>query len=274
MDGQYPLPIVFLFSTPVPAMSSEASQVADMHRRQGYQSQNVNNGGLVEYWGYAVRVLPCANDEGTCQYFEEIYSGHERGMLYVGVMWALIGSLLLILTVGRHFWARPGAFDVPIKEKSSSGGVQRLSNAVASTARYYLLPEFRRLRMCFGRVSRLQILILGVLFTYICIFSFVGIGYRQWRTPVTAYPEYKDLYQKRSWLGPWSDRLGVIAYALTPFSVMLASRESILSLLTGIPYQSFNFLHRWLGWIILIQSIAHTLGWTIIQGSSFPNGPS
>ena len=40
----------------------------------------------------------------------------------------------------------------------------------------------------------------------------------------------------------------------------------MLSLLTGIPYQHFNFLHRWTGIIIYIQSCLHTLGWTIIEG--------
>lgn len=185
----------------------------------------------------------------------------------MGAMWAIVGGLLLIYTVGRHCWAPRRAFELPTKKGSSDGGLRRLSNAIASTARHYLLPD--SVRMIFGRTSRLQVLVLGILFAYICIFSFVGIGYRQWITPVSkAYlEEHPGLTQKRSWLGPWSDRIGTFAYALTPFSVMLASRESILSLMTGIPYQSFNFLHRWLGWIILIQSIAHTLGWTIIEGS-------
>ncbi|KAH9901765.1 ferric reductase like transmembrane component-domain-containing protein [Xylariomycetidae sp. FL2044] len=66
-------------------------------------------------------------------------------------------------------------------------------------------------------------------------------------------------------MGPWSDRIGIIAYALTPFTIMLASRESILSVLTGVPYQSFNFLHRWLGYIIVIQGSLHTIAWTVIE---------
>jgi len=55
-------------------------------------------------------------------------------------------------------------------------------------------------------------------------------------------------------------------YAIAPLTVALSTRESILSLLTGIPYQNFNFLHRWLGRIIYIQSVLHTLGWTLIEG--------
>ncbi|KAI6780718.1 ferric reductase like transmembrane component [Emericellopsis cladophorae] len=68
-----------------------------------------------------------------------------------------------------------------------------------------------------------------------------------------------------SCLGPWSDRVGVLAYALTPLSVLLGSRESLLSLITGVPYQNFNFLHRWLGYIIVVQGALHTIGWCIIE---------
>lgn len=183
-------------------------------------------------------------------------------------MWSITGCLILVYTIGRHFWAPRRAFEIQVRTKSSEGGVRRLGSALAVTTRHYLLPD--SLRMVFGRTSRLQVLILGILFAYVCIFSFVGIGYQQWTTPASAIylKESPGLTQKRSWLGPWSDRIGTFAYALTPFSVLLASRESILSLLTGIPYQSFNFLHRWLGWIILIQSIGHTLGWVIIEGSA------
>lgn len=244
-------------------------------RRQGYQSQDTSKGGLVEYWGFAVRVLPCANDPGTCEYFEAIYGGHERGMLYSGIIWATIGGILLVWAIGRHFWAPPRASESASSPSSKdhraqagAAGLRRLGNAAAATARRYALPE--SLRVVFGRTTRLQVLILALLAGYLAIFSFVGITYKTWITPVSGYD---DLYQKRSWLGVWSDRIGVLAYALTPFSVMLASRESILSELTGVPYQSFNFLHRWLGWIIAIQSLVHTIGWTVIESVYYQPQP-
>lgn len=46
----------------------------------------------------------------------------------------------------------------------------------------------------------------------------------------------------------------------------LSTRESILSLITGVPYQHFGFLHRWTGRIIYVQSVLHTLAWTIVEG--------
>lgn len=67
--------------------------------------------------------------------------------------------------------------------------------------------------------------------------------------------------------------MGVLAYALTPFTVLLGARESILTMLTGIPYQHFNFLHRWTGRVIFVQSVIHTIGWTIIEGKLYEPQP-
>lgn len=137
----------------------------------------------------------------------------------------------------------------------------RFINALSSTSRQYLLPN--SIRLIFGRTTRLQVLILAVISSYLLIFTFIGIGYQVWVTPVkNSSPQ---IYNTRTWLGPLSDRWGVLAYALTPLSVMLASRESILSLVTGIPYHHFNFLHRWLGHIIFIQAALHTIGWCIVE---------
>ncbi|KAI8220959.1 Ferric/cupric reductase transmembrane component 2 [Colletotrichum sp. SAR 10_86] len=257
--------------------SAADSLLHGVFRRQGYQSQNISNGGVVDYWGYAGRVVPCTNDAGTCEYFESVYGGHERGMLYTGIIWATLGGILFAWAIGRHIWGPPSGAEAivmstitksasgeerknPNVESSGPGGLRRLRAAATATCRYYTLPE--SMRFVFGRTTRLQVLILAMLTIYLAIFSFIGIWYKDWMTPVKGYD---NLYQRRSWLGAWSDRVGTLAYALTPFSILLASRESILSLLTGVPYQSFNFLHRWLGWIIAIQALAHTIGWTIIE---------
>lgn len=77
----------------------------------------------------------------------------------------------------------------------------------------------------------------------------------------------------RTPLGWWSNRVGILSYALTPFTVLLASRESILTILTGIPYQHFNFLHRWCGRIIFIQALAHTIGWTVVEAHFYKPFP-
>lgn len=81
------------------------------------------------------------------------------------------------------------------------------------------------------------------------------------------------VYNTRTGIGGWADRVGALAYALTPLTVALGTRESILTLLTGIPYQSFNFLHRWTGRIIFVQSILHTIGWCVIEAKLYQPQP-
>jgi predicted ferric reductase len=43
-------------------------------------------------------------------------------------------------------------------------------------------------------------------------------------------------------------------------------------MLTGIPYQHFNFLHRWCGRVIFVQAAIHTIGWTVVEAYYY--GPS
>jgi predicted ferric reductase len=99
---------------------------------------------------------------------------------------------------------------------------------------------------------------------------FVGFTFKHWITPIKNSTKKNT----RSTLGPWSDRIGTLAYALTPVCVALSTRESILSLVTGIPYQHFIFLHRWTGRVIYIHSALHTIGWTIVEAKLYQPQPS
>lgn len=229
--------------------------------------QDESTAASLEYhWGYADKVVPCTNDAGSCQYLDVVYRAHDVGMYYTGIIWSTIGGLLILWAIGRHVLrTHPSGMAMPhrirgeeINERSSA--LQRFTAAGPAYARQYLLPDASR--AIFGRVTRTQVLTFITLLGYLTIWSFVGIYWGIWITPVKNHPE---LHQTRSSLGPFADRVGVIAYALTPLSVMLASRESILSLVTGLPYQSFNFLHRWLGYVIFLQSSLHTIGWCIVE---------
>ncbi|KAI4719640.1 hypothetical protein E4T48_04149 [Aureobasidium sp. EXF-10727] len=229
---------------------------------------------LVPHWGYASRVVPCTNDPGSCKYLDVVYHSHDLGMLYTGIFWATIAGILFIWTLGRRFFPSRRADEevlVPVRASSSpsQGGIERFQRSLSAHARRYLLSDFAR--PIFGRTTRLQVLILLILTGYLAVWSFVGIVYGKWVTPVKKMP---GVYNTRTSLGPWADRVGTLAYALTPLSILLSSRESILSLLTGLPYQSFNFLHRWLGYIIVVQSVLHTVGWTIIEANLYKPQPT
>lgn len=221
---------------------------------------------LEPHWGYADRALPCTSDAGSCAYLDVVYASHDRGMLYSGIMWCAIGGILLTWAVYHQVAASDTYL---VAATSHPRGLRRVQNAFASFSRRYFLPDAAR--VIFGRTTRLQVLILTLLVGYLLIFSFVGISYHTWTTPVSSVP---GLYQTRSSIGPWADRVGTFAFALTPLSVMLSSRESFLSLITGLPYQSFNFLHRWLGYIIFVQSSLHTIGWCIVELRLYQPQPS
>ncbi|KIX00135.1 uncharacterized protein Z518_10272 [Rhinocladiella mackenziei CBS 650.93] len=229
--------------------------------------QNMSEAAYLQpHWGYADRAVPCTNDPGSCAYLDVVYHSHDLGMLYCGILWATVGGVLFIWGIGRHLYPsvrqdqRLSSSVCEGERSDRTGGLHRVKSSIASYKRQYLLPDF--LRPVFGRTTRLQVLILLTLTSYLLVWTFVGIVYDKWITPVKDMPE---VYNTRTSLGPWSDRVGVLAYALTPLSVMLSSRESLLSLLTGVPYQHFNFLHRWLGYIIFLQSALHTMGWCIIE---------
>ena len=60
-------------------------------------------------------------------------------------------------------------------------------------------------------------------------YRLVGIVYRTWVTPIAALP---GKHNTRTGIGGFANRVGIFAYALTPLTVALASRESVLSLIT------------------------------------------
>ncbi|KAM3072722.1 hypothetical protein ACMFMF_007055 [Clarireedia jacksonii] len=244
------------------ALKSRHIQVAD------------NTSYFVPHWGYVDRVLPCTNDAGSCEYLDAVYWMHDISMLYTFILWAVIGGLLAIFIIlrflrptGKGSTASPDA-ENQTSTGSSNGWYYRAWRGTQASLRRYLLPE--SFASIFGHTTRLQILTLAILSGYLIVFSFIGIVYKTWITPVKK----TTLHNTRTGLGGFSDRIGALAYALTPFTVLLSTRESLLSLATGIPYQSFNFLHRWLGRIILIQAIVHTFSWTLIEGHFYQPQPA
>ncbi|KAI1119913.1 ferric reductase like transmembrane component-domain-containing protein [Nemania abortiva] len=246
-------------------MTSDGELLASRH------IQNLSDADSLEpHWGYYSRAIPCTNDAGSCEYLDQVYFSHDLSILYSGILWSTILGIIFIWTLGRRI-RRPSRTDGLVSGNITAGksSATRFTRAFSAFVRSSLLPDAPR--PIFGRTTRLQVLILAVLAAYLIVWSFAGITYQIWITPVKNSP---GLYNTRSSLGPFSDRIGILAYALTPLSILLSTRESILSLLTGVPYQSFNFLHRWLGYIIFIQGSVHTIGWTVIEVRLYQPQPS
>ena len=203
---------------------------------------------------------------------------------------------------------RPSYNRFGTKESKKASSYQRAVGSVTASLRSWLLPE--SFTKVIGNVTRLQLLVLAMIMGYLFIFRelpkpkiasivppyqeqcppptcsqavtfphaasantntrLIGTVYKTWLTPV----KNTTLHNTRTGLGGFADRVGSLTYALTPLTILLRTRSSLLTLLTGIPYPSFTFLHRWLGRIIFIQSVLHTLSWTIIEGKLYQPQPS
>jgi len=228
------------------------------------QDPNAANTTLKHYWGYPSRVLPCTKDTGTCEYLDAVYSMHETSMRYTFILWAVLLSIAATWLVIRGWRTNS-------HESQPSSLFESAWRTLALAKRRWLSTDIasKPLQRLFGRVSRLQLLILAVLLAYLLLFSLIGITYRFWLTPLPASP----LHNTRTGLGGFADRVGALAYALTPLAVLLGMRESVLSVVTGVPYQHFNFLHRWTGRVVFVQAVVHTIVWTVVEGRLYQPQP-
>jgi Ferric reductase like transmembrane component len=48
-----------------------------------------------------------------------------------------------------------------------------------------------------------------------------------------------------------------MAFANLPVLFLLSCRNNPLTFITGIPYQQFRSLHRWVGYLVVTQVLAH-----------------
>ena len=251
---------------PLPLSLDTATMAARFLVPRHIQDHNEANTTLEPHWGYSSRVLPCTKDQGTCEYLDAVYNMHDTSMDYTFILWGVLLGIAVVWLFVRG-WRLDYA-----DGRTSDGLLEGAWTGLVRIRRRWLSVnvQSRLGRWLFGRTSRLQVLILTVLLAYLLVFSLIGITYRTWVTPIKG----STLHNTRTGLGGFSDRIGALAYALTPFTVLLSMRESVLSLITGIPYQHFNFLHRWTGRIIFVQAVLHTLGWTIVEAKLYQPQPS
>lgn len=131
-----------------------------------------SNSTLVPHWGYASRVLPCTNDVGSCEYLDAIYWMHDTSMLYTFVLWAVIGFVFLTAIALRLFkpvLTAPKTLGSESKTLPASSSYYRAWRGIGGTLSKKLLPE--SFVGFFGHVTRLQLLLLAILFGYLLIFS-------------------------------------------------------------------------------------------------------
>lgn len=115
-----------------------------------------------KYWGYAERILPCTNDAGSCEYLDAVYGMHETSMLYTFILWGVLLGLAVI-------WAALRIRQMSAETQGRGGLFDEVYGRLGALKRH-LLPDAPMVWL-FGRVSRLQVVVLAVLLAYLTIFS-------------------------------------------------------------------------------------------------------
>lgn len=127
------------------------------------QDHDEANTTMVPHWGYASRVLPCTSGEGTCEYLDAVYWMHDVSMTYTFVLWGVLLGILFAWVVLRG-WRMGGP------AQSMGTVVDKACEGINKVKRKYLLQD-APMKSVFGRVTRVQLLVLAVLCGYLTIFS-------------------------------------------------------------------------------------------------------
>lgn len=82
-----------------------------------------------------------------------------------------------------------------------------------------------------------------------------------WAYPMLYVFTQHPYYRMFAWYGPpgIAGRSGMIAVAITPFSIALGMKANWVSLVTGVGHERLNVLHRWLGLLCGVMAVIHTV---------------
>ena len=79
-----------------------------------------------------------------------------------------------------------------------------------------------------------------------------------------------DYHQSSPWatLAELRGRSGTLAAVNMVPLIIFAGRNNPLILLLRISFDTYNLLHRWLGRIVVLESVVHTVAWAVVQVNS------
>jgi hypothetical protein len=147
------------------------------------------------------------------------------------------------------FFPREGPLPDAPKQQSSVSSVQPINNMVAffRFIFYRPIPQIRIKKgwrpIVFPSLAIVVILLLALL---------LGVLYC-----TIPQPLFWDSIAYGS--PPLAVRAGMMAVALMPWIVALATKANLITMVTGISHERLNVLHRWAAYICLVLSILHTV---------------
>ncbi|KAH3678400.1 hypothetical protein WICMUC_001417 [Wickerhamomyces mucosus] len=96
----------------------------------------------------------------------------------------------------------------------------------------------------------------------IVVFLFICLNILLMSVKLEFVPEMLDeplVIQKFEFL---ADRTGILSFGLVPLLIIFAGRNNLLVYITGIPYSSFIFYHKWVARLMWIHALIHSVCWT------------
>lgn len=97
----------------------------------------------------------------------------------------------------------------------------------------------------------------------VVLMGYVSVNVAACLYGVDAFPA-NILYTSTSeyWVKTVGDTTGITAVFQLPLMLLLSSRNNLLIAFTGLPFNTFNLFHRWIGRVVIVESIVHSLLYT------------
>ena len=168
--------------------------------------------------------------QATVSFYHQFHYGHWVAWYYA--IFILFAILVYVVTL--YLNTRPAQV-----QGNSPSILQRCEAAI----RYISYRRLRPSSLGLPSVGLLIFLVVGVAVLFAMAFAI------------------RPYYREHRGYGspPLAIRTGLMAAALTPLLIALGGKVNLITMMTGIGYEKLNVIHRWVGWMVLGLSIAHTV---------------
>ena len=189
----------------------------------------------------------CVAAADCCKAFKKAHAASQEAVSYSQQFeyghWATWYSAVWIFVFALlHGWDLARGRRPPARGKSAPGAWDRC--VARARAGAYRRPAGRLAdRLGLPSCGLLAFLGLAVLFLLVLTFA--------------VHPYYREHRGYGS--PPLAVRTGLMAAAGTPLLVALSGKANLVSFLTGLGHERLNVVHRWVGWMCLGLSVAHTI---------------
>ncbi|OCL14468.1 ferric-chelate reductase [Glonium stellatum] len=102
----------------------------------------------------------------------------------------------------------------------------------------------------------LGIILLGLI--GVVFFSVMTLGPKPYYWPNTKKLSYGNS-------PPIATRTGWMAVALLPFSLAIASKVNLVTIITGVSHEKLQVFHRWISWAMFVLALIHTFPFVVFH---------